>query len=85
MFQHLGGCFAPCFGSGLKSMFIDVRLVWKQSKTSKYVSSPTNTVGFDTFSDGNHIPAPLILLVTCIYIYIYIYIVTYMHVKAVLV
>ena len=52
MFQHLGGCFSPCFGSGRKYMFLDVLLVWKQSKTSKSVSSPTKTVGFDTFSEA---------------------------------
>ena len=33
-------------------MFLDVLLVWKQSKTSKSVSSPTKTVGFDTFSEA---------------------------------
>ena len=48
MFQHLGGCFSPCFSAGRKYMFLDLRLVWKQSKTGKSVSSPTNTVGFDT-------------------------------------
>ena len=52
MFQHLGGCFAPCFGSGQKYIFPDVLLVWKQSITSKSVSSPTKTVGFDTFSQA---------------------------------
>ena len=33
-------------------MFLDVLLVWTQSKTSKSVSSPTKTVGFDTFSEA---------------------------------
>ena len=33
-------------------MFLDVLLVWKQSKTSKSVSSQTKTVGFDTFSEA---------------------------------
>ena len=54
MFQHLGGCFSTCFGfdSGRKYMFLDILLVWKQSKTSKSVSSPTNSVSFDTFSEA---------------------------------
>ena len=37
---------------GKTYMFIDVLLVWKQCKTSKSVSSPSKTVGFDTFSEA---------------------------------
>ena len=43
--------FFPGFGSGRKYMFLNVVLVWNQSKTSNSGSSPTNTVGFDTFTE----------------------------------
>ena len=48
----LGWMFCPMLWLWLKYMFLDVLLVWKQSKTSRSVSSPTKTVGCDTFSEA---------------------------------